>query len=85
MSRAVTLTGYVVLAAALGLRQIVALRSRRRRRHARLLTFGELLLVAVRRSGIRWPLLAGWLWLGGTCSPGRRGNEVMRLYVAERG
>lgn len=64
MSRDVTLAGYVVLAAALVVRELTALRARRKHRVQRPLTFGELVVVLVRRGQIRWPLLVGWLWLG---------------------
>jgi hypothetical protein len=65
MNRGITLAGYVVLAAALVLREFLAWRARRQHRARRPLTFGELLVVAVgRRSEIRWLLLVGWLWLG---------------------
>lgn len=64
MSRGSTLAGYVLVAAAMVLRQLWACRLRRRHRVRRPLTFGELVVAAVRRSKIRWPLLVGWLWLG---------------------
>ena len=64
MSRSITLAGYVVLAAALVLRQLTAWRARRQHRVRRSLTLGELVVNVVQRSQIRWPLLVGWLWLG---------------------
>ena len=64
MNRGITLAGYVVLAAALVLRELLAWRARRLHRVRRPLTFGELVVAVVRRSEIRWPLLVGWLWLG---------------------
>jgi Family of unknown function (DUF6186) len=64
MNRGITLAGFVVLAAALILREFSALRARRKHRVRRPLTFGELVAAGVRLSQIRWPLLVGWLWLG---------------------
>jgi hypothetical protein len=64
MNRGITLAGYVVLAAALVLRELSAWRARRQHRVRRPLTFGELVVAVVRPSQLRWPLLVGWLWLG---------------------
>lgn len=64
MNRAITLAGYGVLAAALVLLQLWAVRARRQHRVRRPVTFGELIVAAVQRSLIRWPLLVAWLWLG---------------------
>jgi hypothetical protein len=64
MSRTVTLAGYAVLACTLGLHQLAASRARRAGLQRRPLTFGELLVAITRRPITRWPLLAGWLWLG---------------------
>jgi Family of unknown function (DUF6186) len=64
MNRTITLAGYVVLAAALVLLQLSALRARRQHRVRRPLTFGELIVAVVQRSQIRLPLLVAWLWLG---------------------
>ena len=63
MNRGITLAGYVVLVGALVLRQLSAWRASRRHQVGRPLSFGELVVV-VRRSQFRWPLLGGWLWLG---------------------
>ena len=58
MSRAVTLVGYWVLAAALLACQLASVVSRR------VPSVGQFVsLVASRRAG-RWLLLAGWLWMG---------------------
>ena len=64
MSRAATLAGYLVLAAAMALLQLAAWRARRQHRPGRSLTFGELIAALVQRSQVRWPLLVAWLWLG---------------------
>lgn len=64
MNRNITLAGFVVLAAALILRQVSALRARRKRRARRPLTFGELVGAVVSLNPTRWLLLVGWLWLG---------------------
>lgn len=64
MNRTGTLAGFVVLAAASILRQLLALRARRQGRARRPLTIGELVAVAARLSLIRWLFLLGWLWLG---------------------
>lgn len=63
MNRGITLAGYVALAAALALQEVSARRARRQHRVRRPLTFAELVSV-VRLSHLRWPLLAGWLWMG---------------------
>lgn len=64
MNRGVTLAGYGVLAVALVLWQLVALRARSHQRVPRPLTFGELVVATVARNALRLPLLIGWLWLG---------------------
>lgn len=63
MSRGITLAGYVALVAALALQEVSARRATRKHQVGRQLTFAEIVAV-VRRSRLRWPLLAGWLWLG---------------------
>lgn len=64
MNRGITLAGFVVLAAALILREFSALWARRKHRARRPLTLGELVAAFLGVSQIRWPLLIGWLWLG---------------------
>jgi hypothetical protein len=64
MSRTITLVGYVLLATALALQQLAALRALRAHHARRSLTFGEFLVAVARRHTMRWPLLGGWLWLG---------------------
>ena len=64
MTRAITLAGYVVLAAALTVRQLSACRAQRRHREPHPVTFGEFLALARRWSHIRLLILLGWLWLG---------------------
>ena len=63
MNRGVTLAGYGALAVAAVLLEVSARRARRKHRVPRPLTFAELVAV-VRRSHLRWLLLAGWLWTG---------------------
>ena len=58
MSRAVTLAGYAVLAAALVACQVAALVTRR------VPTLGQVASGVARRPGGRWILLAAWLWVG---------------------
>ena len=58
MSRAVTLVGYCVIAAATVSCQVASLLS------PRIPSIGQMAsLIASRRPG-RWLLLAGWLWIG---------------------
>lgn len=57
MSRPVTLAGYALLALAVVLCQVVAVRARR---HATLAAF----VSAVAATPARWLLLGGWLWIG---------------------
>jgi hypothetical protein len=57
VSRTATLAGYVVLAVAMGGYQWLAWRRGRA-------TLGRLLGHLTSRRRARWPLLAGWLWLG---------------------
>ena len=64
MTRAVTVWGYVLLGAALGLRQLSACRARSEHRVRRPATLGELRAALVRRSSVRWLVSVGWLWLG---------------------
>jgi hypothetical protein len=64
MNRGSTLAGFVILAAALVLRELSAQRARSQHRVPRPLTFGELVVGVARLSHVRWPLLVGWLWLG---------------------
>ena len=64
MNRTVTLTGFVVLAVAMALRDLAAKRARNQHRVPRPLSFVELVIAAARQSRVRWPLLVGWLWLG---------------------
>ena len=64
MNRDITLAGYLVLASALILRQVSALRARRQCRAGRPLTFGEFVGAGVGLTPVRWLLLIGWLWLG---------------------
>jgi hypothetical protein len=63
MSREITLGGYVVLVAVLVLQEVSARRAMQEHVARRQLTFAELVAV-VRRSPLRLPVLAGWLWLG---------------------
>ena len=63
MNRGITVAGYVALAALLILQELSARRARRKHRARRPLTFAELVAV-VRLGHLRWPMLAGWLWLG---------------------
>ena len=64
MNRGITLAGFVVLAAAVVLRELSARRAKRQHRLRRPLTFGELVVAVAQPSRVRWPLLVGWLWLG---------------------
>lgn len=63
MNREITLAGYIVLAAVLVLQEVSARRARREHRARGPVTFAEFVAL-VRLSQLRWPLLAGWLWLG---------------------
>ena len=58
MNRAVTLAGYVVLALALVVCEVVALLTRR------IPTLGQAASGVARRPVGRWVLLSGWLWIG---------------------
>ena len=64
MSRAATLAGYLVVVCAAVLLQLVAWRARRTGRVHRSSTLGDFVAVLTQRPITRWPLLAGWLWLG---------------------
>lgn len=58
MTPVITVAGYVlVVVIAIGL-EITARRARR------VVTFGEMLAVALRRRSVRLLLQAGWLWIG---------------------
>jgi hypothetical protein len=58
-AQAVTVAGWVVLAAA-----IVALELRARLRPRRLATLGAAIAIALRIPFVRFVALAGWVWLG---------------------
>jgi hypothetical protein len=58
MTRAVTLAGYALLAAALAGLELAGLVWRR------IPTLGDTVAALARRRAGRWVLLAGWLWLG---------------------
>jgi hypothetical protein len=58
MTRAVTLAGYALLAAALAGLELAGLFWRRSP------TLGDTVTALARRRAGRWVLLAGWLWLG---------------------
>jgi hypothetical protein len=64
MNRTVILAGFVVLAAAMALREFTANRAMNRLDASRPIAFGELVVVAVQHRVVRWALLAAWLWLG---------------------
>ena len=57
MSGAVTLSGYAVIATAFVVVQLAALTGGPP-------TLGAVLRWLMRRRGVRWLLVAGWLWLG---------------------
>jgi hypothetical protein len=58
VSRAVTVAGYVLLAAALLACQVVAMAT------GRIPTLGQAVSAVTRRPVGRWALLASWLWIG---------------------
>ena len=64
MNRSITLAGFAGLAAAFVLCELFALRAKSQNWRRRPLTFGESVAAVKRLSQIRWPMLAGWLWLG---------------------
>ena len=57
MTRLVTLAGYALIALTAAVYQWAARRDRRA-------TLGQLVALVATRPATRWPLLAGWLWLG---------------------
>lgn len=58
MTRDLTLAGYAVIALAVLAYQVSAWRRRDR------VTFGQFVATLAAWPPTRWPLLAGWLWLG---------------------
>ena len=58
MTRATTITGFVVLAVVIVGVQVAALRG------ANVATLGTVVRALARRRPARWLLIAGWLWLG---------------------
>jgi hypothetical protein len=59
MTRAITLTVWVLIAAALVGYWVFAARGR-----SGFPTAGDLLSVVMRSNGWRWAVLVGWMWLG---------------------